>query len=162
VSDLQPNPHHWRKSAPWASDRNRCSNRIRCRELNPPLQKVKGREACVAFKWPDVCALRGARLCTAAFFLLLEPPVSHLSLLVHCHVARENVCEQFPFPFLFIYAGLCMHFPWFTAYEKNREIGVSHSLCSFGLSANQPAVFFSLTKSAPTTNHQLAGSTFFS
>jgi len=36
------------------------------------------------------------------------------------------------------------------------------SLCLFGLSANQPAVLFSHTKSAPATSYQLVSSTVLS
>ena len=36
------------------------------------------------------------------------------------------------------------------------------SLCSLGLSANQPAVLFSHTKSTPATSYQLVSSTVFS
>ena len=49
------------------------------------------------------------------------------------------------------------------AFECHEErCSLSHSFCLFGLSANQPAVFFTYTKSASSTIHQPTNITFLS
>ena len=102
---------------------------------------------------------------------------------VHCifaHIQRKFICVRLDYPDYFFWISPALYFHpktimfllhnliiscFFKMFHDLLSLficSIIYSLCSFGLPANQPAVLFSHTKSAPSNSYQSISSTVLS